>query len=117
MAVILLVFMMTFVEIIKYGVYYYLVYIQNNTVRYVLVHTNYDTISTQVSNVVTTKMNGTENTLSTYKVSVHNVNTGAAIANSNWNDAQSSSSIIVEISGTYTPSVPLLLFLPSSFIF
>ena len=117
MAVILLVFIMIFLVILKYGMYYYLVYISNINVRYVLVHTNYDTTSTQVSNVVATKMNSTENTLSAYKVSVHNVNTGAAIANSNWNDAQFSSSIIVKISGTYTPSVPRLLFLPSSFIF
>jgi hypothetical protein len=69
--------------------------------------------------VVTTKMNGTENMLSGYTVSVQNVNTstGVAIANSNWNDAQFGGAIMVKISGTYTPSAPFLLFLPSSFTF
>jgi hypothetical protein len=64
-------------------------------------------------------MNGTQNMLSDYAVSVQNVNTstGIAIPNSNWNDAQFGGAIMVKISGTYTPSAPFLLFLPSSFTF
>jgi hypothetical protein len=64
-------------------------------------------------------MNGTQNMLSGYAVSVQNVNTstGIAIPNSNWNDAQFGGAIMVKISGTYTPSAPFLLFLPSSFTF
>jgi len=55
--------------------------------------------------------------LSAFTVSAQNVNTGASIANSNWNDAQFGGAIMVKISGTYTPSAPFLLFLPSSFTF
>jgi hypothetical protein len=64
-------------------------------------------------------MNGTQNMLSGYTVSVQNVNTstGVAIANSNWNDAQFGGAIMVKITGNYTPTVPVLLFLPSSFAF
>jgi len=123
MAVVLVVFLMMFMGILEYGRYYYLVQVSNNAVReaarYAVVHTGDGTTSTQVSNVVTTKMNGTENMLSGYTVSVQNVNTstGVAIANSNWNDAQFGGAIMVKISGTYTPSAPFLLFLPSSFTF
>lgn len=123
MAVVLVVFLMMFMGIIDYGRYYYLVQVSNNAVRegarYAVVHTGDGTTSTQVSDVVTTKMNGTENMLSGYAVTVENVNTstGAAIANSNWNDAQFGGAIMVKISGTYTPSAPFLLFLPSSFAF
>ena len=49
-----------FISILEYGMYYYLVYIQNNTVRYALVHTCNGTTSTHVTNVVATKMNGTK---------------------------------------------------------
>jgi hypothetical protein len=99
--------------------YYYLVYIPNNTVRYALVHTCDGTTSTHVSNVVATKMNGTKKMLSAFTVSVQNKNisTGAAIANSNWNDVHFSGAIMVNISSTYTPPVPFLLFLPSSITF
>jgi hypothetical protein len=110
---------MIFISILEYGMYYYLVLISNNAVIYALVHAGDGTTSTQVSNVVTTKMNGTENMLSGYTVSVQNVNTstGVAIANSNWNDTQFGGAIMVKISGTHTRSAPFLLFLPSSFTF
>ncbi len=123
MIVVLVIFLMMFMGIIEYGRYYYLVQVSNNAVRegarYAVVHTGDGTTATQVSDLVTTKMNGTENMLSGYTVSVQNVNTatGAAIANSNWNDAQFGGAIMVKISGTYTPSAPFLLFLPSSFAF
>ncbi len=123
MAVVLVVFLTMFVGIIEYGRYYFLVQVANNAVRegarYAVVHTGDGTTSTQVSNVVTTKMNGTQNMLSGYTVSVQNVNTstGVAIANSNWNDAQFGGAIMVKITGNYTPTVPVLLFLPSSFAF
>ena len=69
--------------------YYYLVQISNNAVIYALVHAGDGATSTQFSNVVATKMNGTQNMLSGYTIFIHNVNTstGVAIANSNWNDA------------------------------
>jgi len=123
MAVVLVVFLTMFMGIIEYGRYYFLVQVANNAVRegarYAVVHTGDGTTSTQVSTVVTTKMNGTENMLSGYAVSVQNVNTstGVAIANSNWNDAQFGGAIMVKITGNYTPTVPVLLFLPSSFAF
>ncbi len=123
MAVVLVVFLTLFMGIIEYGRYYFLVQVANNAVRegarYAVVHTGDGTTSTQVSTVVTTKMNGTENMLSGYTVSVQNVNTstGVAIANSNWNDAQFGGAIMVKITGNYTPTVPVLLFLPSSFAF
>ncbi len=116
---VLIVFQIIFIGIFEYGIYYYLVQVSNNAILYALVHAGDGTTSTQVSNVVTTKMNGTENMLSGYTVSVQNVNTstGVAIANSNWNDTQFGGAIMVKISGTYTPSAPFLLFLPSSFTF
>jgi len=123
MAVVLVVFLTMFMGIIEYGRYYFLVQVANNAVRdgarYAVVHTGDGTTDTQVSNVVTTKMNGTENMLSGYAVSVQNVNTstGAMIANSNWNDAQFGGAIMVKITGNYTPTVPVLLFLPTSFAF
>lgn len=123
MAVVLVVFLTMFMGIIEYGRYYFLVQVANNAVRegarYAVVHTGDGTTSTQVSTVVTTKMNGTQNMLSGYTVSVQNVNTstGVAIANSNWNDAQFGGAIMVKITGNYTPTVPVLLFLPSSFAF
>ncbi len=123
MAVVLVVFLMMFMGIIEYGRYYFLVQVANNAVRegarYAVVHTGDGTTSTQVSTVVTSKMNGTQNMLSGYTVSVQNVNTstGVAIANSNWNDAQFGGAIMVKITGNYTPTVPVLLFLPSSFAF
>jgi len=123
MAVVLVVFLTMFMGIIEYGRYYFLVQVANNAVRegarYAVVHTGDGTTSTQVSAVVTTKMNGTQNMLSGYTVSVQNVNTstGVAIANSNWNDAQFGGAIMVKITGNYTPTVPVLLFLPSSFAF
>ena len=123
MAVVLVIFLMMFMGIIEYGRYYFLVQVANNAVRdgarYAVVHTGDGTTDTQVSNVVTTKMNGTENMLSGYAVSVQNVNTstGAMIANSNWNDAQFGGAIMVKITGNYTPTVPVLLFLPTSFAF
>jgi len=123
MAVVLVVFLTMFMGIIEYGRYYFLVQVANNAVRegarYAVVHTGDGTTSTQVSTVVTTKMNGTQNMLSGYTVSVQNVNTstGEAIANSNWNDAQFGGAIMVKITGNYTPTVPVLLFLPSSFAF
>ena len=123
MAVVLVVFLTMFMGIIEYGRYYFLVRVANNAVRegarYAVVHTGDGTTSTQVSTVVTTKMNGTQNMLSGYTVSVQNVNTstGVAIANSNWNDAQFGGAIMVKITGNYTPTVPVLLFLPSSFAF
>ena len=123
MAVVLVVFLTMFMGIIEYGRYYFLVQVANNAVRegarYAVVHTGDGTTSTQVSTVVTTKMNGTQNMLSGYAVSVQNVNTstGATIANSNWNDAQFGGAIMVKITGNYTPTVPVLLFLPSSFAF
>ena len=123
MAVVLVVFLTMFMGIIEYGRYYFLVQVANNAVRdgarYAVVHTGDGTTDTQVSNVVTTKMNGTENMLSGYEVSVQNVNTstGAMIANSNWNDAQFGGAIMVKITGNYTPTVPVLLFLPTSFAF
>lgn len=123
MAVVLVVFLTMFMGIIEYGRYYYLVQVANNAVRegarYAVVHTGDGTTVTQVSGVVTTKMNGTENMLSGYAVSVQNVNTstGVAIANSNWNDAQFGGAIMVRVTGNYTPTVPILLFLPSSFAF
>jgi hypothetical protein len=78
-----------FIGIPEYGRYYYLVQISNNAVIYALVHTGDGATSTQFSNVVATKMNGTKNMLSGYTIFIQNVNTstGAAIANSNWNDA------------------------------
>ncbi len=123
MAVVLAVFLMMFMGIIEYGRYYYLVQIANNAVRdaarYAVVHTGDGTTSTQVSDLVTTKMNGTQNMLSGYAVSVQNVDTstGATIAGSNWNDAQFGGAIMVKITGNYTPTVPVLLFLPTSFAF
>ncbi|MEY4789430.1 MAG: hypothetical protein RLZ61_1648 [Planctomycetota bacterium] len=123
MAVVLVVFVTMFMGIIEYGRYYFLVQVANNAVRegarYAVVHTGDGTTSTQVSTVVTTKMNGTQNMLSGYAVSVQNVNTstGATIANSNWNDAQFGGAIMVKITGNYTPTVPVLLFLPTSFAF
>ena len=123
MAVVLVVFLTMFMGIIEYGRYYFLVQVANNAVRegarYAVVHTGDGTTSTQVSTVVTTKMNGTQNMLSGYTVSVQNVNTstGVAIPNSNWNDAQFGGAIMVKITGNYTPTVPVLLFLPSSFAF
>ncbi len=123
MAVVLVVFLTLFMGIIEYGRYYFLVQVANNAVRegarYAVVHTGDGTTSTQVSTVVTSKMNGTQNMLSGYTVSVQNVNTstGVAIANSNWNDAQFGGAIMVKITGNYTPTVPVLLFLPSSFVF
>lgn len=123
MAVVLGVFLMMFMGIIEYGRYYYLVQVSNNAVReaarYAVVHTGDGTTVAQVSAVATTKMNGSENMLSGYAVSVLNVNTttGATIANSNWNDAQFGGAIMVKVSGTYTPSAPILLFLPTSFAF
>ena len=123
MAVVLVVFLTMFMGIIEYGRYYFLVQVANNAVRegarYAVVHTGDGTTSTQVSTVVTTKMNGTQNMLSGYTVSVQNVNTstGVAIANSNWNDAQFGGAIMVKITGNYTPTVPVLLFLPTSFAF
>ncbi len=123
MAVVLVVFLTMFMGIIEYGRYYFLVQVANNAVRegarYAVVHTGDGTTSTQVSTVVTSKMNGTQNMLSGYTVSVQNVNTstGEAIANSNWNDAQFGGAIMVKITGNYTPTVPVLLFLPSSFAF
>ena len=123
MAVVLVVFLTMFMGIIEYGRYYFLVQVANNAVRegarYAVVHTGDGTTSTQVSTGVTTKMNGTQNMLSGYTVSVQNVNTstGVAIANSNWNDAQFGGAIMVKITGNYTPTVPVLLFLPSSFAF
>ena len=123
MAFVLVIFLMMFMGIIEYGRYYFLVQVANNAVRegarYAVVHTGDGTTDTQVSNVVTTKMNGTENMLSGYAVSVQNVNTstGAMIANSNWNDAQFGGAIMVKITGNYTPTVPVLLFLPTSFAF
>ncbi len=116
---VLIVFQIIFIGIFEYGIYYYLVQVSNNAILYALVHAGDGTTSTQVSNVVTTKMNGTENMLSGYTVSVQNVNTstGVAIANSNWNDTQFGGAIMVKISGTYTPSAPFLLFLASSFTF
>ena len=123
MAVVLVVFLTMFMGIIEYGRYYFLVQVANNAVRegarYAVVHTGDGTTSTQVSTVVTTKMNGTQNMLSGYTVSVQNVNTstGVAIASSNWNDAQFGGAIMVKITGNYTPTVPVLLFLPSSFAF
>ncbi len=123
MAVVLVVFLTLFMGIIEYGRYYFLVQVANNAVRegarYAVVHTGDGTTSTQVSTVVTSKMNGTQNMLSGYTVSVQNVNTstGVAIANSNWNDAQFGGAIMVKITGNYTPTVPVLLFLPSSFAF
>ena len=123
MAVVLVVFLTMFMGIIEYGRYYFLVQVANNAVRegarYAVVHTGDGTTSTQVSTVVTTKMNSTQNMLSGYTVSVQNVNTstGATIANSNWNDAQFGGAIMVKITGNYTPTVPVLLFLPSSFAF
>lgn len=123
MAVVLVVFVTMFMGIIEYGRYYFLVQVANNAVRegarYAVVHTGDGTTSTQVSTVVTTKMNGTQNMLSGYTVSVQNVNTstGVAIANSNWNDAQFGGAIMVKITGNYTPTVPVLLFLPTSFAF
>ena len=103
MAVVLVVFLTMFMGIIEYGRYYFLVQVANNAVRegarYAVVHTGDGTTSTQVSTVVTTKMNGTQNMLSGYAVSVQNVNTstGAMIANSNWNDAQFGGAIMVKI--------------------
>ena len=123
MAVVLVVFLTMFMGIIEYGRYYFLVQVANNAVRegarYAVVHTGDGTTSTQVSTVVTSKMNGTQNMLSGYTVSVQNVNTstGVAIANSNWNDAQFGGAIMVKITGNYTPTVPVLLFLPTSFAF
>ncbi len=116
---VLIVFQIIFIGIFEYGIYYYLVQVSNNAILYALVHAGDGTTSTQVSNVVTTKMNGTENMLPGYTVSVQNVNTstGVAIANSNWNDTQFGGAIMVKISGTYTPSAPFLLFLASSFTF
>lgn len=123
MMVVLVVFLMMFMGIIEFGRYYYLVQVANNAVReaarYAVVHTGDGTTITQVTDLATTKMNGTDNMLSGYTVTVQNVNTstGAAIAGSNWNDAQFGGAIMVKISGTYTPSAPFLLFLPSSFAF
>jgi hypothetical protein len=119
MAVIFVVFSMIFISILEYGMYYYLVQISNNAVIYALVHAGDGATSTQFSNVVATKMNGTQNMLSGYTIFIHNVNTstGVAIANSNYNDAQLSGIIFVNISGTHTRSAPFLLFLPSSFTF
>ena len=99
--------------------YYYLVQVSNNAVIYALVHAGDGATSTQFSNVVATKMNGTQNMLSGYTIFIQNVNTstGVAIANSNCNDAQLSGIILVNISGTHKRSAPFLLFLPSSFTF
>jgi hypothetical protein len=119
MAVIFVVFSMIFISILEYGMYYYLVQISNNAVIYALVHAGDGATSTQFSNVVATKMNGTQNMLSGYTIFIQNVNTstGVAIANSNCNDAQLSGIILVNISGTHTRSAPFFLFLPSSFTF
>ena len=119
MGVVLIIFQIMFICILEYGMYYYLVQVSNNAVIYALVHAGDGATSTQFSNVVATKMNGTQNMLSGYTVSVQNVNTstGVAIANSNCNDAQFSGRILVNISGTHKRSAPFLLFLPSSFTF
>ena len=119
MGVVLIIFQIMFICILEYGMYYYLVQVSNNAVIYALVHAGDGATSTQFSNVVATKMNGTQNMLSGYTVSVQNVNTstGVAIANSNCNDAQLSGIILVNISGTHKRSAPFLLFLPSSFTF
>ena len=119
MGVVLIIFQIMFICILEYGMYYYLVQVSNNAVIYALVHAGDGATSTQFSNVVATKMNGTQNMLSGYTIFIQNVNTstGVAIANSNCNDAQLSGIILVNISGTHTRSAPFLLFLPSSFTF
>ena len=119
LAVVLIVFQIMFIGILEYGIYYYLVQVSNNAIIYVLVHAGDGATSTQFSNAVATKMNGTENMLFGYTISVQNVNTstGAAIVNSNWIDAQFGGAIMVKITGTYRPTVPVLLFLPTSFAF
>ena len=108
-----------FIGILEYGIYYYLVQVSNSAVLYALVHAGDGATSTQFSNVVATKMNGTQNMLSGYTIFIQNVNTstGVAIANSNCNDAQLSGTILVNISGIHTRSAPFFLFLPSSFTF
>ena len=119
MGVVLIIFQIMFICILEYGMYYYLVQVSNNAVIYALVHAGDGATSTQFSNVVATKMNGTQNMLSGYTIFIQNVNTstGVAIANSNCNDAQLSGIILVNISGTHKRSAPFLLFLPSSFTF
>ena len=89
LAIVLIIFQIIFIGILEYARYYYLVQVSNNAVIYELVHAGDGATSTQFSNAVATKMNGTENMLFGYTISVQNVNTstGAAIANSNWNDA------------------------------
>ncbi len=123
MAFVLVIFLMLFMGIIEYGRYYYLVQMANNAVRegarYSVVHTGDGTTVTQVTDLVTTKMNGTNNMLSGFTVTLQNVNTstGAVITGTNWNDAQFGSAIMVRVSGTYTPLTPGLLFLTSSIAF
>ena len=119
MGVVLIIFQIMFICILEYGMYYYLVQVSNNAVIYASVHAGDGATSTQFSNVVATKMNGTQNMLSGYTIFIQNVNTstGVAMANSNCNDAQLSGIILVNISGTHKRSAPFLLFLPSSFTF
>jgi len=104
MGVVLIIFQIMFICILEYGRYYYLVQVSNNAVIYGLVHAGDGATSTQLSNVVATKMNGTENMLSGYTISVQNVNTstGAAIANSNWSDAH----LVVQSSLRFQALIP-----------
>jgi Flp pilus assembly protein TadG len=84
--------------------------------RYAVVHTH-DKTTADVQAYVRTVMVGQDlqlgATITVYKV---NPNTGANLSN-NWNDAGFGEAICVQVTGTFRPLLPKLLFLPSSISF
>jgi Flp pilus assembly protein TadG len=117
--------------IFEYSRYLMVLHVANNAARegarFAVVNTALGSSTAPVVAVVNSKMAGTANQLTSYNVSVFAVdpsgiwNTGSGTYNypptlqaksgTNWNDAQFSNGIAVQVTGTYTPilgSLPVI---------
>ncbi|MBY0231344.1 MAG: pilus assembly protein [Gemmataceae bacterium] len=84
--------------------------------RYAVTGTADGTTKADIQAYVADKMGGRQGELAGFYVEVENVNpaTGAVIAGSQWYDAPFGGAIRVKITGTYSPTLPSFLKLPTS---
>lgn len=79
--------------------------------RYAVARTGDGTTSTDITNLVLAKLAGRENELTSRAITVNYVDatTGTPITGSTWNDAPFSASIMVRITGNYSPMLSSFL--------
>ncbi len=106
--------------VFEYCRFVFLVQVAENAARegarYASARTGDGTTSTDVTTYVTDKLAGRAGDLTGLTITLAYVdpNTGTTISGSNWNDAPFSGSIMVRISGTYSPLLTSFLKMPAS---